>query len=184
MEHYVEVLKGLFKYRLESVGWGDMQEAKHYCYLPGEYLCPRTQKHTSVHVIWVPQDCTLGSDYAQTFKKHQPHHLIIVRDKESKGAHEILWKSHHYIEYLYYSDLLFNKMEYGLVPKYRIIYQPTEKDQLLQQLHTDIKNLPKMLHRDAIGRLLGVRPGDIVEVTVPNLLMGTHIFYRLVELQT
>lgn len=122
---------------------------------------------------------------AKTYGKLVPNaespadHIVVVRCKDSKAIPSVMDAAGFIWETISYEELRFNKMECGLVPLYRTVFDESEQKDLLRRLGMDhLMLLPKAIFRkDAIGRLLGWCVGDLIEITDKETL---GISYRWV----
>ncbi len=74
-------------------------------------------------------------------------------------------------------DDTFDVHAHVLVPKHEKL-SAEEAKKVLEQYHTTIKEMPKILTSDPALRGLGVKPGDIVKITRKSYTAGVSVFYR------
>lgn len=70
-------------------------------------------------------------------------------------------------------------LQHELVPKHRIL-SLEEAAEVLRRLGVRPEQLPQMSINDPIARLLGAKPGDIVEIRRKSPTAGEAIYYRIV----
>ncbi len=73
----------------------------------------------------------------------------------------------------------FNILKHELVPEH-VILNEEEKKALLQQYNITAKQLPKTLTSDAVVKLIGAKPGDVIKITRKSPTAGTTTYYRIV----
>ncbi len=76
-------------------------------------------------------------------------------------------------------DLIVNRLEHVLVPPH-IRIPRSQHEALLKRLMVTSKSKLAIIqhHKDIIGRMLGLYPGDIVEIQRPSKTAGIHVSYR------
>lgn len=164
-----------FKFREERVHIPQNPEAKEFkkftlMMVNTTYDDPRARgTRRSLCVIVVPAGKTLNTEMAHTICEHctenAVHHVVIVRQRESKKVASLLAESGVVWETLTFDELHLNKLEYHLVPRYSVMLTDAERKEVFRVAGTtDPRKLPRILFRkDPIGRLLGFRMGDIVK---------------------
>ncbi|RME31140.1 DNA-directed RNA polymerase subunit H [Candidatus Woesearchaeota archaeon] len=75
------------------------------------------------------------------------------------------------------TDESFDVREHILVPRHEKLSKE-EAAKVLEQYHTTIKEMPKILTSDPALRGLGVKPGDIIKITRKSYTAGSTVFYR------
>ena len=74
---------------------------------------------------------------------------------------------------------LFNHLEHVLVPPHRILTQK-EKDSVYEKYKiTDDSQMPEISRFDATASIIGLRPGELCEITRSSSTSITSKFYRL-----
>jgi len=82
------------------------------------------------------------------------------------------------LQYFQINQLLFNPTKHKLVPKHRKL--TTEEANAIMEKYM-IKNklqMPMILHNDVIAKWLGLKQGEIVEITRYNENSGKSFYYR------
>lgn len=96
-----------------------------------------------------------------------------------KAAIDAYSKYGYRVSFFYLPDLVVNRLNHVLVPPHIRVPQ-SQHDALLKHLMVTSKS--KMIiirhHEDIIGRMLGLYPGDIVEIHRPSKTAGQVIVYR------
>ena len=72
-----------------------------------------------------------------------------------------------------------NILKHVLVPKHTIISEDEIKA-LLEKYNITIKQIPKILHKDATVKALGAKPGEVIRIDRPSPTAGHTTYYRLV----
>lgn len=91
---------------------------------------------------------------------------------------KILQKKNGMLQYFHINDLLFNPTKHELVPKHRKL-TPEEGKEIMEKYMVKSKlQLPLILHTDRIAKWIGLKQGDIVEITRYNENSGKSYYYR------
>jgi len=64
-----------------------------------------------------------------------------------------------------------------LIPEHTIL-SDKEKQQLLEKLNIEFRDLPKILSKDPALKDLDVKPGDVIKITRKSETAGTTVYYR------
>jgi DNA-directed RNA polymerase subunit H (RpoH/RPB5) len=83
------------------------------------------------------------------------------------------------IQMFHIDRLTINMTKHELVPKHIKINTEKVKKELLNKLEITQNKMPVILRTDAIGKLLRIVPGDIVEIHRPSRQTGNTIYYRV-----
>jgi len=76
-------------------------------------------------------------------------------------------------------ELLYNILDHEMVPEHRIM-EKNEIPEFFEKYNiTNKSQLPDINRFDPVAKLLGCRPGDIVEITRPSKTSITEKYYRL-----
>ena len=70
-------------------------------------------------------------------------------------------------------------LEHELVPEHRVL-SLEEAIEVLQRLGVSPNKLPWISINDPVARLLGAKPGDIIEIRRRSPTAGEAIYYRIV----
>ena len=91
------------------------------------------------------------------------NHVIVYSNAVSLQAMQILDAEHgdRFCEVLNYKDIVFDKPLNVLVPTYKVLNSVEIKD-IERRRATTVDKFPIMLRSDAMARVFGFRPGDVV----------------------
>ncbi len=73
-------------------------------------------------------------------------------------------------------DIILN---HELVPKHEVLSEDEVKE-LLKSLKITKEQLPKILSKDPVIKILGAKPGDVVKITRKSPTAGESVYYRVV----
>ena len=110
--------------------------------------------------------------------------LIIVKDQNINKTLEeymefIFIKDNHYINILKIKEVLFNILEHCMVPEHKILNEK-EKEKIYEKYKImQDSELPEISRFDPIAKVLGVRPGELCEITRSSKTSITSKYYRL-----
>jgi len=91
---------------------------------------------------------------------------------------KLLQKKNGMLQFFHINDLLFNPTKHVLVPKHRKL-TPEEGKEVMEKYMVKSKlQLPLILHTDRIAKWIGLKQGDIVEITRYNENSGKSYYYR------
>ena len=102
---------------------------------------------------------------------HEAYHSMAIRRWVHKKER---------VSFFNIPQLISNPIHHSMVPSHRKI-PPEEAEDLLKTLLVKSKmELPFIkYHVDIVGRVLGLVPGDIVEITRPSTTVGDYKVYRI-----
>ena len=83
-----------------------------------------------------------------------------------------------FIQIFCLDNLLFNITNHMLVPKMSVV-SPEDKDKILENYSAKADQMPKILKSDPHAKFLGVRKGDLCQITRASETSGTYISYRI-----
>ena len=83
-----------------------------------------------------------------------------------------------FIQIFCLDNLMFNITNHMLVPTMRVV-SPEDKDKILDNYSAKEDQMPKILKSDPHAKFLGVRKGDLCQITRASETAGTYISYRL-----
>ena len=109
--------------------------------------------------------------------------LIITNDKINDTLRELLsniYKNDNkFVSVLNLNDYLFNILAHEMVPPHRVLFQD-EKDMIYKKYYiTSDKELPEISRFDPVALAMGIRPGELVEITRSSPTAITTKYYRL-----
>ena len=92
---------------------------------------------------------------------------------------KILNNSQTRVRYFQAATLINNALKHKFVPPHKKV--PKEKEEeLLKRWNTKKSQLPFIrFHEDMPARLIGLMPGEIVEITRPSATAGETVIYRV-----
>lgn len=73
----------------------------------------------------------------------------------------------------------FDIQSHILVPKH-IKLKPEETQKVLEEFNISIKQLPQISNKDAMVKLLGAKPGEVIKIIRKSPTAGEFAFYRVV----
>lgn len=109
--------------------------------------------------------------------------IIICGEHVGEAFHKAVTEAHskygYRVSFFYLPDLVVNRLKHVRVPPHIRVPQ-SEHEALLKRLMVSSKSKLIVIrhHEDIIGRMLGLYPGDIVEVHRPSKTAGETIVYR------
>lgn len=78
----------------------------------------------------------------------------------------------------YIKELLYNPLRHVLVPKFRIL-DDEEVERVKNKYHVQrLNQFPIIKKHDAIARFIGIRIGNVVEITNKSRNGGSNVYYR------
>lgn len=109
--------------------------------------------------------------------------LIITKDKVNQITKDLLVNIYNNdkknVNIYNLNDFLFNIMEHDMVPPHRILSDDEKKDIYTKYYITDDKQLPEISRFDPVALAIGLRSGDLVEITRSSPTAITTNYYRL-----
>jgi len=85
----------------------------------------------------------------------------------------------YFIQIFGLENFLFNPTKHIIVPNHRIINENEIKNMMHQNNILDINKLPTIRREDPIAKFIGMKPGDICEITIISPHSGSYKKYRL-----
>jgi len=77
------------------------------------------------------------------------------------------------------NSLCVNILDHDLVPDHRVISSKHEIKNIETEHHLEKSQFPIITKNDPVSKILGLVPGDLVEITRPSLTSGITKFYRM-----
>jgi DNA-directed RNA polymerase subunit H (RpoH/RPB5) len=109
--------------------------------------------------------------------------LIISIDKANKSVESMLnqlWVDEKiYVRVIGLSHLQFNILNHTLVPKHRKLSNNEKLNVLKQYNITNEKQIPDISRFSPVSQVIGLRPGELCEITRPSKTAITSLFYRI-----
>ena len=178
-----------FNYTEKDLQQKDFKKGVKMWELTHRYYSVRDKHNMDVWILFSQPGDKLCMDTVKAVVAEckQVDHVVFIRSKESNYITDFLDKSLPLWEKLSYDDLSFNLFKSGMVPLYEPLLTGDKKWAALQFLNVTNpeeahKHVPRMIHReDAVARVLGLRPGDMVRVTKGDTMTGYNTSFRLIS---
>ena len=109
--------------------------------------------------------------------------IIITKDKPNDTLIKLM-RSLYVTDNIFFNifcinELLYNVLDHQMVPPHRIISEDEKKELFKNYNITDESQLPDINRFDPVARVLGCRPGNIVEIVRPSKTSISAKYYRL-----
>ena len=109
--------------------------------------------------------------------------IIITKDKPNDTLIKLM-RSLYVTDNIFFNifcinELLYNVLDHDMVPPHRIISEDEKKELFKSYNITDESQLPDINRFDPVARVLGCRPGNIVEIIRPSKTSISARYYRL-----
>ena len=109
--------------------------------------------------------------------------IIITKDKTNDTLIKLM-RSLYVTDNIFFNifcinELLYNVLDHAMVPPHRIISEDEKKELFKSYNITDESQLPDINRFDPVARVLGCRPGNIVEIIRPSKTSISARYYRL-----
>lgn len=139
----------------------------------------RLKVESIVKRMWDPE----APDATETFDPAKEEVLVILyepfHDIFSLQAIKVWNKYKGRMAFFHIKNLVSNPAHHSMVPPHRKLSE-TESKTVLEKLKVRNKyELPRILYDDMQSRVLGLVPGDIVEIRRPSPTSGEYVFYRV-----
>tara|TARA_B100000795_G_scaffold82696_1_gene59930 strand:+ start:1202 stop:1864 length:663 start_codon:yes stop_codon:yes gene_type:complete len=110
--------------------------------------------------------------------------LIIIKDQNINKTLEefmdfIFIKDKHFINILKISEILFNILDHCMVPKHRILNEKEKEKVYEKYMIMADKELPEISRFDPVAKAIGLKPGELCEITRSSKTSITSEYYRL-----
>ena len=90
------------------------------------------------------------------------------------------WSSNKYfIQIFGLENFLFNPTKHIIIPEHRIMDKSEVKIMMEKNNINDISKLPTIRREDPVAKFIGMKPGDICEITILSPHSGSYKKYRL-----
>lgn len=112
--------------------------------------------------------------------------IIVIKDEPNETLEQVvkdIWNSdNYYISLLNIKRLQFNILNHKLVPNHKVLNK--EDISLFKKKYniTDDNELPDISYFSPVSLVLGIRPGDIVEIERNSRTSITSKFYRICKI--
>lgn len=107
--------------------------------------------------------------------------IIICKDKKTESIQKTVDKfvtNHYHIQYFWIKTLLYNILEHDFVPHHRMLDE-NEKTLIKKQYNITNNQMPIILRNDAVAQYMGMKSGDMCEITRKSETSGTYKTYRI-----
>jgi DNA-directed RNA polymerase subunit H (RpoH/RPB5) len=127
---------------------------------------------------------SLIDEMINNFLKEGDEVVFVLKDKINNmesfnNMLEIYLTTHNiFIQIFCLDNLMFNIMNHMYVPKMRVV-SPEDKERILESYSANSSQFPKILKSDPPAKFLGVRKGDLCQITRVSETAGTYISYRI-----
>jgi len=109
--------------------------------------------------------------------------LIITNDKINDNLRDMLSNVYkndgRFVTVLNLNDYLFNILNHKMVPPHKVLSQSEKEDIYKKYYITTDKELPEISRFDPVALAMGIRPGELVEITRSSPTAITTKYYRL-----
>lgn len=129
----------------------------------------------------------IGEDGVWSANRLEDEVLVVLNEPFHDVFHQIaiqMWGNHKFaISFFHIKNLISNPAHHTMVPVHRKL-SPEEATTVLNRYHMRSKNeFPRILyHIDMQARVLGLVPGDLVEIHRPSPTAGDYVSYRVCTL--
>jgi len=96
----------------------------------------------------------------------------------AKQSIEEMKKEGYTVEVFKNTELYFNITHHELVPPHRLL-SVDEKALLLKKYRIRQVNLPCIKQNDAVAKYMGLKPGDVIEITRASEISDVSLYYRI-----
>ena len=103
----------------------------------------------------------------------------IIDENEKLGKDKLRNEHFRNIHVFNLNTLTVDIGKHKLVPKHECIRKEKEIEDILMETNTIRKQLPIILRKDPMAKLLRLAPGDICKITRPSDKCGEYQYYRV-----
>lgn len=133
---------------------------------------------------WIKELFARGADGSDQSRVKQTDDIIVILNEPYNEAFDKMsiqmWQRQKVrMIFLHIKQVVVNLMEHQLVPPHRKLTKDETKVELERLSVTEKSQLPLIKHHDIQARLLGLVPGDIVEVLRPSPTAGVMRVLRI-----
>ena len=109
--------------------------------------------------------------------------VIIIKDEPNdtlKNLQRTIFEHDNiYVTIINIERLQFNITKHSLVPTHRILTEKETKDFRTKYNIVSDKNIPEISRFEPISQVMGIRPGEIFEITRASKTSINSLFYRI-----
>jgi len=115
--------------------------------------------------------------------KNRDEFIIVSKDKINASTQNLVDKlfttDKKYINVYNIHDYLFNILDHEMVPKHRIL-NAEEKNAIIKRYNIINDNeFPEISRFDPVAKVIGIRPGELCEITRSSPMAVKTLYYRL-----
>ena len=109
--------------------------------------------------------------------------IIISKDKTNQTIKDLIEqlfiKDKKFVNIYNFHDYLFNVLEHEMQPKFRILSEE-EKQKIMKKYNiTKDKEFPDISRFDPVSQAIGVRPGEVMEITRSSPTAVKSVYFRI-----
>ena len=109
--------------------------------------------------------------------------IIISKDKTNQTIKDLIEqlfiKDKKFVNIYNFHDYLFNVLEHEMQPKFRILSEE-EKQKIMKQYNIiKDKEFPDISRFDPVSQAIGVRPGEVMEITRSSPTAVKSVYFRI-----
>tara|TARA_Y100001935_G_scaffold226786_1_gene204656 strand:- start:20 stop:676 length:657 start_codon:yes stop_codon:yes gene_type:complete len=109
--------------------------------------------------------------------------IIISKDKTNQTIKDLIEqlfiKDKKFVNIYNFHDYLFNVLEHEMQPKFRILSEEEKKKIMKQYNITKDKEFPDISRFDPVSQAIGVRPGEVMEITRSSPTAVKSVYFRI-----
>ena len=122
--------------------------------------------------------CDVSSTSKVQKDKGRSRFIVVLASQPTSQTLRLFDQYSSVLQVFYTKELTYNPLRHELVPKHRIL-SDKEKQAIMEEYRIEKpRHMPLIDNSDVICRWLGVRPGDVVEITRHNDSSGAYLYYR------
>lgn len=144
-----------------------------------------TKNLRSVIIDELKKNSTNIDNYVK--KYNGKYNLILVFNNDALNAQSItalglidknFQKKGGILQFFHLNELLFNPTKHQLVPPHRRMTPDESKEVMDKYMIKSKGQMPLILHTDVIAKWIGLKQGELVEITRYNENSGKYYYYR------
>lgn len=144
-----------------------------------------TKNLRSVIIDELKKNSTNIDNYVK--KYNGKYNLILVFNNDALNAQSItalglidknFQKKGGMLQFFHLNELLFNPTKHQLVPPHRRMTPDESKEVMNKYMIKSKGQMPLILHTDVIAKWIGLKQGELVEITRYNENSGKYYYYR------
>jgi DNA-directed RNA polymerase subunit H len=115
--------------------------------------------------------------------KNRDEFIIVSKDKINASTQNLVDKifktDDKYINVYNVHDYLFNILDHEMVPNHRILNSEEKKEIIKRYNVTKDSEFPEISRFDPVAKVIGIRPGELCEITRSSPMAVKTLYYRL-----